>query len=367
MVVPSFARATRSSGLKISPVDEKTRHVTTPVNAQSSKPSSQSPKRSQKLKRPSTLTRRARESIAYNADLYHIKPSNPSKPCLLATLPSELRTLIYTFVLGDLQRPILMNYGRIRHSPSTLLHICRAVRIEAAYIYFAEASFTWIVKNLNFAMIMRWLQSLQPSHRSLLSRNPNLTIEIIPGLSKSFTYPPKGFLLDDTMENHWKVCQPFGNLYTVKSTRTSNARGPLALFNDIDHDPTHDSAKVFFILFCRLAGWSRLRTQPSYANIRWKYEFDLPSDAHGRFSIYQSFWTHRTEIQLFMVRLKKLWTRNQCEDRIRPPILELLDTFLEAFAKLEGPDGVSFREQPLFASLEANRERVEKWTGQCRK
>ncbi|KAF1928040.1 uncharacterized protein M421DRAFT_39695, partial [Didymella exigua CBS 183.55] len=214
------------------------------------------------LKRPSTLTKRVRESIAYNAGLYYIKPLRSSKPCPLAKLPSEIRTQIYAHVFGDLQRPILMNCGRTRHQPVALLHVCRAVRIEAAYIYFPKASFTWIIKNLNFSKAIKWLQSLQPSHRALLSRNANLTIEIYPGLSKSFTYPPKDFLLDDTIANHWKACQSFGNLYTIRGTNPDNMR-------------------LYFIFFCRLAAWARLRNQAGYSEVRWRYTFDMPTDRNS--------------------------------------------------------------------------------------
>ncbi|KAJ8118382.1 hypothetical protein OPT61_g635 [Boeremia exigua] len=355
MAVPSFARATRSSALKAGPRGEDPKDVT-----QSAEPE----RLRTKLKRPSTLTQRARKSIAYSSDLYHIKPLNALKLSPLAALPSELRTLIYAYVFGDLKRPILMNYGRMRHSPSALLQVCRAIRIEAAYIYFTEASFTWMVKNLNFALVMKWLQSQQQSHRALLSRNPNLTIEIIPGLLKSFTYPPKDFLLDDTMQNHWKACQAFGNLYTVKPTRPPDNRQPLMHFNDIDYDSTQDKAKVLFVIFCRLAAWARMRTLPSYANIHWEYLFDWPSDAHGKLSLYHSLWTQQSEIELFLARLNKLWSRNQCENRIRQPILEMFDKFMESFAMLEGPDGISFKEKPLFASLKAHGDRIKRWNRQ---
>ncbi|KAF1362806.1 hypothetical protein EJ07DRAFT_56185, partial [Lizonia empirigonia] len=204
------------------------------------------------LKRPSTLTIRARESIAYNADFHYIRASNPSKPCPLAALPSEIRSLIYSQVFGDLQRPVLMNYRRVRHSPSILLQVCRAVRIEAAYMYYTSTAFTWIIKNLNFTTITKWLSNLHPLHRALLSRNRSLTIGIIAGLHNSYTYPPKDFLIDDTMPNHWKACQPFGNLYAVRN----------------DHIRTN------FILFCRLASWLKSCSRPTYADIEWNYTFD---------------------------------------------------------------------------------------------
>ncbi|KAF2631084.1 hypothetical protein BU25DRAFT_223947 [Macroventuria anomochaeta] len=359
MAVPSFARATASSTLKASPNGGKSNDVTT---TQGSGTFSGTSGTDRKLKRPSTLTRRARESIAYNADLYHIKPSNPSKPCPLAALPSELRTLIYSHTFGDLQSPVLMNYGRKRHSPSKLLQTCRAIRIEAAYMYFTEASFTWLVKNLNFNAIVKWLESLQPSHRALLSRNRNLTIEVIPGLLKLFTYPPKDFLLDDTLQNHWKACQPFGNLYAVRAMHTnSGTRRSLARFDDPGYDPAHDNAKVFFLLFCRLAVWSRLCTQSIYAGIQWKYTFDLPSDSHGKRSLNNALGEHEADLRSFLPQLKKLWTRNRCESRIKQPILELLDAFIGAYAKMESQNPIWYQHSDMVVRLKAQRERISCW------
>ena len=367
MAVPSFARATRSSIIKASPSGEKSRDVAASDKPQSPRTSLGSPEFEKKLKRPSTLTRRARESIAYNADLHYIKPSNPSKPCPLAALPSELRTTIYLHVFGDLERPIFMDYGRRRRPLSALLLVCRAIRIEAAYQFFSEARFTWIVKNFNFTMIMKWLRNLQPSHKALLSRNRNVTIEIIPRLSKSYTYPPKDFLLDDTLQNHWKACEPFGNLYAVRAMATGT-RSNLARADDPEYPENpaqeRDNSRTFFVLFCRLASWSRLCTEPSYADIKWKYTFDLLSDTQWRRSLCRSLRDHEEDLCLFLAQLKKLWTRNQCENRIRQPMLGLIDAFLEIFAKMEGSNGVSFGGNSVLETLEAHRDRIEEWDRQ---
>jgi hypothetical protein len=363
MSVPSFARATASSTLKASPRGKVPKDVTTLDKPQSSKTSLGSPSKDGKLKRPSTLTKRARESIAYNADLYYIKPANASKPCPLAALPSELRSLIYGHTFGDLQRPILMNYGRKRHSPSALLRVCRAIRIEAAYLYFTGASFTWTIKNLNFNMLIKWLQNLQPSHRALLSRNRNLSIELTPGLHKSYTYPPKDYLLDDTMQNHWKACQPFGNLYAVKAMRTHHGLhgGSLARFHDPTYDPEHDNIQVFFVLFCRLGSWLRLCLQSGYANIKWNYTFDLPADNHGRRSLNTSLGDHEAGFRRFLHQLKTLWTRNQCESRIRQPVLDLFDAFIEAYTQMESQNPIGYRYDDMEGKLRTLRRYIDNW------
>src|SRR5207244_1706016 len=121
MALPSYGRATSSSTLKASPRSSK---VEDPANPRGT------PK---KYKRPSTLTTEDRRTIAYHADLHPIKPFEPSKPCPLSELPSEIRSVIYTYVLRDQQLP----YIRPHFRPS-LMHICRAIRIEAAYTYFTS-------------------------------------------------------------------------------------------------------------------------------------------------------------------------------------------------------------------------------------
>ena len=362
MAGPSFAQATRSSTLRASPVKSKNEDATnTSGNPQRlgspSKSGGSTP--TKPLKRPSTLTRRARESIAYNADLHFIKPANPSKLCPLAALPSELRSLIYSYVFGDLQKPIFMNYGRVRYSPTELLQICRAIRIEAAYMYYAEASFTWIIRNFNFAMVMKWLQNLQPSHRALLSRNRNLTIEISSELRRLYTYPPKDFLLDDTMLNHWKTCQPFGNLYTVTNIRAYNwpHEGLVPMLDD--PEALHTQGKLFFVLFCRLAAWSKLCTQPTFNEINWKYKFDMPSNESER--LEGCIANLLPDVQLFLFKLKNFWTRDQCENRIRQPILRLFDAFLEAFGNLKHWNGDKFLDRALFETLKLQRGRIERW------
>lgn len=127
MSTPSFARATAASKSKATPQGGASKDVAispqTPTKNSTPGAFSGSLMSEKKLKRPSTLTKRTRESIAYKADLYYIKPANRSKPCPLADLPSEIRTQIYSYVFGDLRKPILMNYGRVRHAYRSSVHV----------------------------------------------------------------------------------------------------------------------------------------------------------------------------------------------------------------------------------------------------
>lgn len=250
MAPPSYARATASSSLKASQSSPST-----PTKTPDPKTPTSTPK---KLKRPSTLTPQHRKSLHYNADLYPIKPQDATKPCPLATLPSELRTTIYQYALEpDLALPqprfiIRPGGSRISYIWPTILHISRAIRIEAAYVYYTSTRFTFTVRNLDFSKIVLWLESLPPKHRALLARNQNLVIKIIPGLRQGYSYPPPGWLLDAWMDQHWKDCNAFGNVYTVPSSRH----------------------QIHFILFCRLLGWFQLCATKQYGGVTWKYLFD---------------------------------------------------------------------------------------------
>lgn len=358
----SFTRATAASSSRASPKGGASGNATIPLETPTQREFSRIATPDKKLKRPSTLTRRIRESIAYNADLYYIKPLKPSKPCPLAELPSELRTQIYAYVFGDLQKPILMNYGRIQYQPAALLHVCRAIRIEAAYMYFPEASFTWMVRNLNFGKVMKWLQSLQPSHRALLSRNENLTIEIYPGLFKSFTYPPKDFLLDDTLANHWKACQPFGNLYSIKGLHPGPHSAHHTRLDDLDYSTSRDNMRLYFVFFCRLATWARLRNQAGYSKLTWRYTFDTPTDRSGVNALCESLSFYETGLSHFLMQqLKKVWARNQ-HARIKEPFLELANAFIGAIVNMTtNSSSTSFVALDLPRRLTAFRERIEMW------
>ncbi|EUC50801.1 hypothetical protein COCMIDRAFT_80872 [Bipolaris oryzae ATCC 44560] len=250
MAPPSYARATASSTSKASPKSSRTTRdpeVVKSTPSPSSRKLTESPNNStptpqekkKALKRPSTLTSHQKDTIHYKCDLYHITPKDASKPCFLSLLPSELRTQIYTYILPSTHyiSPSWPSLSKPKHPTiPPLLHISRAIRIEAAYTYYTTTTFHFTVRNLDFSPVTRWLEDLAPQHRALLPRNHRgLEINVIPTVKSTFTYPPKGWLLDADMERHWRACQPFGNIYTV-------------------HGEAH---KLHFVVFCRLAKWWR--------------------------------------------------------------------------------------------------------------
>jgi len=357
MAPPSYARATSSSTSKASPKASKTTHIidesiipslkktriSTTTKALEKAPST--PKKA--LKRPSLLTPQARNQITYNSDLYAIKAKDASKPCLLSDLPSELRSLIYTFVLPSTHHisdnwPAILKRGQRRLPP--LLHICRAIRIEAAYDYYTGTSFSFSVRNLNFYPIMRWIDELPKQHRALLlSRNQQLEINVLPNVKNSFTYPPKGWLIDGYMQDHWKACQPFGNIYTVPS----------------------DLHKSHFLVFCRLASWFLWCSRSPYKPIRWRYTFEQ-SPFHNPFglpglqeqAVMEWFLKHHVTV-LTMECVQKAWKRNKSgAAAMRGEVVRLLNALDQWYRErwVEGRDGGEWDE-----AMEALKKGIEKW------
>jgi hypothetical protein len=142
--------------------------------------------------------------------------------------------------------------GSVHFIFPSLLHISRAIRIEAAWVYYTFTPFSFMIRNFDFGGVLLWLDTLPVRHRGLLVRNRDLSLKIIPGLREGYSYPPPGYLLDNWLETHWKNCSAFGNLYTIKSK---------------EH-------RVHFILFCRLMSWFRWNDRAPWKDTRWRYEFE---------------------------------------------------------------------------------------------
>jgi hypothetical protein len=357
MAPPSYARSTASSTSKASPnasnttriIEESmisslkgTRISKTPKLVNSAPSTPKKP-----LKRPSLLTPKARDQLTYNRDLYTIKPKNASKLCLLSDLPSELRSLIYTFVLPSIHHisdswPAILKRGQRRLPP--LLHICRAIRIEAAYDYYINTTFSFTVRNLNFDPVMRWIDELPKQHRALLlSRNRHLEMNILPSVKNTFTYPPKGWLIDGYMQDHWKACQPFGNIYTVPS----------------------DLHKSHFLVFCRLASWFFWCSRSPHKPVIWNYTFEQ-SPFHNPFglpglqeqAVLEWFLKHHAGV-LTMGCVEKAWKRNTSGAAVmRAEVTRLLGALNQWYRErwVKDEDGGEWEEV-----MEALKKGIEKW------
>lgn len=328
MAPPSYLRPTASSTLRASPKSSET--AKTDIQKETPR----------KLKRPSTLSTEDRHTIAYNANLHPIKPQSPTKPCPLSTLPSELRSTIYTYILdqhsplpspGQVQTISVRPDHHRRHDYTTpsLLHICRAIRIEAAYTYYTTTPFTWTVRNLNFAPIISYMESLPHAHRALLARNPHKTINVIPRVVQAFTYAPAKYLLDGMIEDHWKACEAFGNLYALST----------------------DVHRKQFIIFCRLATWWLWCAGPEgNRDVAWTYTFEWEWRRGWGTQVWREDRASgglcgflRDCVGVFMAgSVKRAWTRNVRKKGMRREVerlLEALDGWNERVGGVMGNGG----------------------------
>ncbi|KAF2032687.1 hypothetical protein EK21DRAFT_60207 [Setomelanomma holmii] len=304
MSPPSYARATTSSTFRVAS------HTSTSQGfpASQAEPlgtptTSATPVK--KLKRPSTLTPKHCLSLAYKSDLYSITPADRSRPCLLANLPSELRITIYQHVINTtIAHPgsVLLSKTKSRQfTTPSILNVCRAIRIEAAYIFYTLQPFTFHVRNFDLHPITSLLEHISPAHRALLTRNRNLNINVDIHVRSTYTYPPPDYLFDATMQEHWRACSQFGNLYAL----------------------TSDTRKLDFILFCRLLKWFHFNDARPYRDIRWNYIFDITRNS------IMDVWPGDSpivQLRLFAVNsmgvvnrawVKRAWTRGRGEGRGR--------------------------------------------------
>ncbi|KAF2829424.1 hypothetical protein CC86DRAFT_346153 [Ophiobolus disseminans] len=330
MPPPSYGRATASSTLKST------------TNQSPHAPPSKDPSTPKKApKRPSTITPARRKTILYKSDLYPINPQDTTKPCPLSSLPSELRTTIYQHVLHT---PTLNSHphsvrkkGVVFYKWPPILHTSRAIRIEAAYIYYTSSLFSFPIRNLDFSYLRAWLDKLPRRHRALLGLNRSLDIQIIPALRHTYTYPPKGWLLDAPVTQHWRECAQFGNLYDT-------------------------SQQLKFILFCRLMGWFCFNNAAPYREMKWRYRFD--SEFVGKFFAYDAQiltkWAREVVGVVGMRGVVRAWTRGRAAGRGREEAMRFLGDLDEGFGCVEGGYGEGMVED-WRNLMEGLRKVVEKW------
>jgi hypothetical protein len=263
--------------------------------------------------------------MIYKADLYPIRPQDPTKPCPLATLPSELRTVIYEYALQPdlaIPQPRFIFKPRlrvIRYIWPKILHISQAIRIEVAYLYYNSTPFIFYIRNLDFSYVTSWLQCVPPQHRALLTRNRNLEIHIRPGLRPSHTYPPAGFLLDSWLNDHWNACSPFGNIYFTSS-------------------PKHQQ---HFILFCRLMSWFHLNSTTPLRDITWKYDVDFGAsrsvwgiwDQCGDVEMLWKLLSEEVRV-LGMDCVERAWTRGRVKGKGKKEALKFLSDLDDVSAQM---------------------------------
>jgi hypothetical protein len=339
MGTPSYAAPTTSSALKTKPHPSLDKIPSTKL-------SSQPTPTLKELKRPSTLTSHQRLSIAQNTSLHPIKPHDPSKPCPLATLPSELRLEVYEYIIGitsATSQPgslYLPRTSTTMYDSPAILKVCKAIRIEAAYVYYALTPLEFTVRNLDFKHILNWLRCMPASHRALLARNRRLTITILSSLRHTHTYPPVGWLLDAHMDTHWKATRAFGKMYTLRK-----------------------SQRINFILFARLMTWFRVNSTSMCRGMRWCYVFETGSSMRWERSDPATDLLEFARERLLVLGtdcVQKAWTRGQMKETGQEEAMLFVSDLDRCFRRVsEGCGGEVLEEwEALISRL---RKTVEQW------
>lgn len=331
MLPPSYARTTASSMLKSNPKTHKTADTNTRDKIR------------KKLKRPSLLTEQERQFTNYKRSLIYIKPHKPHAPCPMSNLPPELRAMIYTHVFSNTTHPMTI-YNRSTDTFQflwpALLQVCRALRIEASYTYFTTTPFTFSIRNLNFAHVRKWVNDLSAAHRKLLARNKQqLTIVMAPHMVEKYTWPPKDFLLDDMLKNHWKACERFGNLYAIESKENRKQ----------------------LILFCRLAAWWSWCGEAGHRDLLWKHECFVDYRPSAR--LHLLVWRLLTNVcEAITARaVKKTWTRNQCGTEMKAVAMRFLDALEGQAAGLACPMLSEATKENQESMMKRARKVIKKW------
>ncbi|KAF2739069.1 hypothetical protein EJ04DRAFT_9407 [Polyplosphaeria fusca] len=186
--------------------------------------------------------------------LARIKPQDARKPCPLATLPAELRIMIYDYILPSTTVRILSPEAERNERTEylapclwpSILRVCRVLRSEFAFQFYTRVNFSApILSKSNFVVVRRFVARLPVAHRHLLAHNKNFKLRwILP------EYLQWG---DPQDHSSWVACLRYGNLRSI-------------------HKKKH---KTHFIAFCRLADWFLWCESMGLADMEWKYEFSF--------------------------------------------------------------------------------------------
>ncbi|KAF2645601.1 hypothetical protein P280DRAFT_545543 [Massarina eburnea CBS 473.64] len=305
---PRYARATASSSLKCSPK------------------SSKSCGRRQTLHRPSP-------SSSSVAGLLTIEPANREEPCLLATLPTELRLLIYGYALPPWL--VYLDQKRAKHLRLPLLGVCKLIRLEAADVYYTRNPFMVSICSLQPNSPTCWTRKLPPAHLALLTRNRNMML----------TIPSSDASIPRSSASQWHYAEPFGILYGI-------------------HGQTH---RLHFLRFCRLAKWWLSCSEHSIKNMKWNYTFQEPQPRGWWYRLPTRedelrTWLFNDMTSITLPCVQEAWIRNRREKEMKGPALQMLDGLNQAFEELEKPEkrwGIS-AEKWMAIEAEASR-RKEEW------
>ncbi|KAF2019927.1 hypothetical protein BU24DRAFT_419528 [Aaosphaeria arxii CBS 175.79] len=187
------------------------------------------------------------------------QPLDPSKPCLLSTLPPELRLEIFRYLMPEVHVDISLPPSgkplRNRLLCPRLLHICRMLRHEVSYLFYGDTYFTGYVSCLTFRGVHEFESDLFALHKANLTRNRHLRIDI--RLPVKDPIPEAGE--DELWVQVWKKCRRFGNIY----------------------DRQGKKHQAHFVWFCGLAEW--FLTRKAGVTPRWTYAFTI---GYWRIGVY---------------------------------------------------------------------------------
>lgn len=165
---PRYARSTTSSKSRTSVVN------TTPTNlpfhtkrAIDGTPTKKSPSSK------SFTTRQLTQAQRFPVSL--IKPQDATKPCPIATLPPELREIIYTYLMPEDSYEIVL-YPR--YGCPKFLRICRMIRYEAGGMFYSKTPLTFEVLRLDFRYLQKFVMGLPGYFQRALACNRNLTVVV---------------------------------------------------------------------------------------------------------------------------------------------------------------------------------------------
>jgi hypothetical protein len=270
--------------------------------ASSSKRSPKIPKPNQHHKNPQHSTNRVRPT----PDSSTIRPADPTKPCPLASLPAELRLMIYDYAFPEgliyLHSSWFIGQQTAARISPSLLRVCRLIRNEAAYDLYTRASFLSQISSLRPEWNAAWHEKLAPSHLTLFNQNRNMI------LSMDCTPPwPR------SRNNRWKLTERFGNIYCI-------------------HGKVHQD---HFVRFCSLAQCWLMMAQRPFRDIKWTCEF--PDMA------FLTYWHKRAREETLRLWLfdhmstialpcvQKNWVRTRREKEMKTPALQMLDGLDQSF------------------------------------
>ncbi|KAF2688165.1 hypothetical protein K458DRAFT_428913 [Lentithecium fluviatile CBS 122367] len=258
-----------------------------------------------------------------------VKPADTKKPCPFAALPAELRLRIYSHILP--KGPVYTAQWRFmvnRSSWSSLLRVCRLIRVEASYEFYTQTAFMFVPVDLdNYESLRTWLMMVPLAQRSLPVKNPNVRIRFKLQLYKE-TYG----------KEIWEVCKRFGNSYYIPYAHREH-----------------------FANFCRLATWWLWCAEHVSTNLTWNYEIDI-SSMHR--------WYTRSDVDLLrewfdkvlqtvsLPCVQKAWVRERREAEMKMEAIKMLEAVDRAVQLRRGtrpPDGEWARK------VRALRRFLEKW------